>query len=57
MLMILNPCENVNHVQWRSKRGGCDRPPNHHKNHSQKKAKSVEKLGGGGGGYTLHARS
>ena len=49
MLMILNPCENVNHVQWRSKRGGRPPPPPHnrHKNHSLKKAKSVENLGGG----------
>ena len=32
---------------------GGDRlpPPNRHKNHSMKKAKSIEKLGGG---YTLH---
>ena len=61
MLLILNPCEeceNVNDVQWRIQNGGGDRPPpNRHKNHSLKKAISVEKLGWGGGGYTLHARS
>jgi hypothetical protein len=28
--------------------GGGEPPPNRHKNHSLKKAKSVEKLGGGG---------
>ena len=55
MLMILNPCEkceNANHVQWRSKRGGRPppHPPNRHKNHSLKKAKSVENFFFGGGG-------
>ena len=36
--------------QWRSQGGarGGDRPPNRKKNHSLKKAKSVEKLGEGG---------
>jgi hypothetical protein len=36
--------------QWRSQGGarGSDRPPQSKKNHSLKKAKSVEKLGGGG---------
>jgi hypothetical protein len=29
-------------------RGGATAPPNRKKNHSLKKAKSVEKLGGGG---------
>ena len=47
--------------QWRTQRealgGGATAPfPNRHKNHSLKRSKSVEKLGGGGG-YTLHAQS
>ena len=44
-------------AQWRSQGGRAPPPPppppNRHKNHSLKKAKSVEM----GGGYTLHARS
>ena len=34
-------------MQWHSQGGGRRLPSNRHKNHSLKKAKSVEKLGGG----------